>query len=300
LHRFLFFIMRQITNTSVCNQCDSNIFHEMALNLSGWKAPGWGRKRTKIPYVIPEQQHLVSVFGSRFGAQPAFNSAWTNAGQFADWQARQKADSPGRTYKYSQDQDFDGDDVNEGIVRDGSGQIIGMNGYRVNKPSTWAKNVGWLDPDGGYGRREYVYKQRKAYNESDGVNTLAGLRKQFYELVIKPLYAGIPKGDASRKVPRMSIASFVMNRMGGYNIDSAWLAENSEAIQEAGGSPESALAQFHRTKTYRDALIQVLTPVVNGDPNGEKRQQAAALGLQYVRQWVEAHPQAVAEEPAPE
>jgi hypothetical protein len=268
-----------------CNRCDSSIFHEMALS-SGWKAPGWGRKRVKTQYVSPTADHLGPVFGSRYGAQPTFKPAWTNSAAFADWKQRTKSD-----YVWAQgpETDLDGDDIPEGLVKDGSGRIMGINGYSVNKPSTWAKNSRWQDPDGGTGRYEYVYKQRKAYNDTDAVDTLAGLRKRFYARVIEPMYQSVQKGHPSRRVPRISIASYVINQMGGYAIDEEFIARYGEQIKAAGGSPESALAQYHRTKDYRTLLVQrVLDPVVNNTDGALAA--AAEHASQYVASWLDAHP----------
>jgi hypothetical protein len=215
---------------------------------------------------------------------PAFKSQ----AAFDDWKIRQQEiGGPGAEYTWA-NQDIDGDDIADGLVLDSQRQLVGVNGYRVGKQSGWGKQLAWRAPDGGTGHNRYVYEKRKAARGEDGSDTLATLKKLFNKAVVKPIFAGLEPKHPWRKVPRMGITNYIMNQFVGNAIDNAYLAKYEATIREKGQTPAEAIAIFHRTKTYRDALVEGLNPLVLGVSDGNQAMvgQVQQVAQQYIERWL--------------
>jgi hypothetical protein len=252
----------------------------------GFKTPGWGKPVRATSYARPENEQYAAVLGSRHD-RPAVYPAFKSQAAFSDWKARQQQiGGPGADYTWS-DQDIDGDNVADGLVLDSQGKYVGVNGYRVGRQSGWGKQLAWKDPEGQPGRNRYVYQERKKARDADGSDTLATLKKQFNQAVVKPLFKDLDPKHPWRKVPRMGITNYLMNQFAGNAIDKAYLATNGEAIEAAGKSPAEAIAIFHRTQIYRAALVEALTPLANGVSQGNPQMvaQAQRVAQQYIEHW---------------
>jgi hypothetical protein len=215
---------------------------------------------------------------------PAFKSQLA----FDDWRAKQAKGSAQAKYRWA-DEDIDDDDVADGLVFDADSRLMGVNGYRVGQHSGWTKQQAWMAPDNERGRNRYVYKMRKAARTEDGSDSLAEIRKWFQSTVIKTAFeAMFEKGSPGRKAPRSGATVFVINGIVGSDVDNAYLTENQRDIVEAGKTPSEALAIFHRTKMYRDALMAKLSPLKEKIVKKDEEAQGLVGTLvgNYVRQWL--------------
>jgi hypothetical protein len=166
---------------------------------------------------------------------------------------------------------------------------MGVNGYRVGQESGWKKQLLWRAPDGDTGRNRYVYKMRQEARTEDGSDSLATIRKWFQSTVIKRAFEAMyEKGTPGRKAPRSGATNFVINGIVGSNVDNAYLGENQEDIALAGKTPLEALAVFHRTKMYRDALMAKLSPLKDAieQRNPEAEREVSQLVGRYVESWL--------------
>jgi hypothetical protein len=87
----------------------------------------------------------------------------------------------------------------------------------------------------------------------------------------------------------MAVTNHVMNAFAGSDIDKAYLVQNEGKIAQKGQTPAEAIAIFHRTKMYHDALYEALTPLHTGvtqEGNAAMRGQVVALVRQYVERWL--------------
>jgi hypothetical protein len=214
---------------------------------------------------------------------PAFKSQLA----FDDWKRKQAQGSVQAGYRWS-NEDIYSDAVDDGLVLDSEGRLVGVNGYRVGQESGWAKQQRWLDPQGQPGHNRYVYAMRKQARTEDGSDSLAEIRKWFQATVIKTAFeAKYEKGSPGRKAPRSGAAAFVINGIVGSRVDNAYLVQNREEIAAAGKTPGEALAVFHRTRMYRDALMEELLPLKEAIGRSEQRAVGIVSELvdNYVRQW---------------
>jgi hypothetical protein len=230
----------------------------------GFKATGYGRNKQKAGPYIPPQEHLRAFVSGPGGVRPSKFGPFTNGPELVDWQQRLPQGHPGRNYRWDGSQDWDGDGANEGLVYDGNGNVVGVNGMRMNKPN-WAKNVNWYDKESGAvkNRYEYNYGRHKDFNAAEGVDSLKDIRRQV-ELVVKgyidTAYPKVPgqKSVPERKVNRKAIASYLIGHpeIGG----GALLDEQFVQTHDLGGKDiYSALGSYHNSKEYRISLSNNLT-----------------------------------------
>jgi hypothetical protein len=210
---------------------------------------------------------------------------------FDDWKLKQQQiHGPGEDYTWAS-RDIDDDGVEDGLVLDAQGRFMGVNGYRVGQQSGWAKQQRWLDPQGQPGHNRYVYAMRKQSRAEDGSDKLADIRKWFQSTVIKKAFeVKYEKGSPGCKAPRSGATNFVIAGIVGSNIDNAYLSHNQDRIASEGKTPSEALAVFHRTRVYRDALMSKLVPVKNKIDRQDEEAEALVGGLvdNYVRLWIQS------------
>jgi hypothetical protein len=83
----------------------------------------------------------------------------------------------------------------------------------------------------------------------------------------------------------MAITSYVMAGLGTAKLDQDYLTANARAISASGRTPSEELQNLHHRKDYRDAVIQLLTPVVETYRAGGTNAEAQRLVGQYVDAW---------------
>jgi hypothetical protein len=171
---------------------------------------------------------------------------------------------PGSGYHWDE-RDIDGDEVPEGLVVDEGGNLAGINGYRLKKP-TWTKNTQWMNPQTGQIENMYEkrYNSRKTYNEANGIDTLKTTRaklgvnvKEFMDATWRPGSKAI-----ERKVPRSAIVAFLIaSPVGGDGaaLDRQFLATYGPQFERSGISPAAALAQWHKDPNFRQRINDNLT-----------------------------------------
>jgi hypothetical protein len=259
-------------------------FSYHGLGNSGFKAPSLG-VRTLKPFVPTDD--MARVFGSS-GIRPSSYSAWTNKKAFEAWQAGLDDEHPGKHYTYNEEQ-FDGDEVNDAVIRNSRGNVQGVNGIRFNRPN-WADKYYHRASDGTiYNWFEKKFDARTQWNANNAVTTLQDIRKKFGDLVIKKIMDHFyPKGSkmVERRAPRSGIVAWVIAGLGGALADQQYLTANADAIHQAGITPTEALARLHRSKEYREHIIKILNPVVAA---GGDHAESIRLFHEYIRRWLVAH-----------
>jgi hypothetical protein len=204
-----------------------------------------------------------------------FSPFKTQAG-FNDWKTKYDASAVahGRnpTPFQWQSKDIDGDDVPEALVwsgEPGNSPIVAVNGMKV-KPSHWqADTTRWYNPytktpDQNYYEWQHDKKQEWRAANAKQSSALEQIRSEFRKRVKAVREYYFPPGTAARKVPASRLTALVINDLGGKDIDQSMIAANQDRIRSLGLNMSQALAQLHKTDAYRQALINVLKPIVDG------------------------------------
>jgi hypothetical protein len=243
-----------------------------------YKAPGYGHRRGKAGPFVPSQAYVRGL-GSNpdTSFRPSAYSAWNNQHAFADWAAAH----PEAGYHWDQTKDLDGDKVNEGLVLDAQGNVVGINGYRLNRPQ-WAKNVNWKNAEGNIENMyEKRYASRKANNTETGFSTLKDVKKQLSKLVSDFMKETYAKGSAGKKVMPSSIAAFLIaSPIGGNSaaIDKQWLDTYGAPMIAEGMPPSTALQGWYRDSRRRALIEQNITKGI-----AERNRQITAAIQEYVQ-----------------
>jgi hypothetical protein len=97
-----------------------------------------------------------------------------------------------------------------------------------------------------------------------------------------------PKGSrmVERRAPGKGIASFVIAGLGGAHADNEYLRQNVEQINAAGQTPTQALANLHRTRQYREWIVELLRPAVQA---GGNHGESIRLFHIYITRWLAAN-----------
>jgi hypothetical protein len=167
----------------------------------------------------------------------------------AGWDAF-KRKHPKTDNRFARDADIDDDGINDAIVRNSAGQVIGVNGA-VLTPNTYAEY--YRDND----LLDRRAKARNAWEETYG-GAFKEIRKTFKERVAKPAYTTLLQStvqdpdaisEVKRRVPLSRVAKELLDRVLIADLD-------AELIQSYHIDPSrpGAKATLHRSKAFQLAL----------------------------------------------
>jgi hypothetical protein len=246
----------------------------------GFHATGYGRNKAKAGPFIPPQDYTKGLGSAGF--RPSTMPMWNNKTAFGDWQGALDANDPRKKYRYSEEL-FDDDQIPDGVIRDPQGNVMGVNGYRLNKP-VWGKNVNWFNKATGKTENKYEhrYREQKAFNQNEGVDSLKDIRRKLeFEVkgYIDSQYPKVPgqKSAPERKVNRKGIASYLIGHPqigGGATMDEQFLTTHD--LQ--GKDWHSALGSFHNSTEYRTALYNNLSDAI-----ANRKAAVAEAAEQYIQ-----------------